>query len=153
MKNANSTAPGAAPYSARCGSHETRTAPHAARKADCSAPCGSHALFQTFITAPRADLKRFTKRSGFSSEVFPLLRFTASKLCSTTSTTRSIAEAGTAQICHWHFLALPHVAARTTPPGAISNRTWSGGSNQPAIGTVPLSGQFGSGRHSPGAID
>lgn len=58
----------------------------------------------------------------------------ASPLCPTAfkhhRTTRPTAEASSAQTCHWHFLALRLVAASTLT------------SNQPATGTVPLSGPF-----------
>ena len=73
MKNANSTAPRAAPYSAPCCSRESRTAPRAVRIGDYSAPCCSEATFQTPRTAPRAVLISITKRSAFYFA--PLHRF------------------------------------------------------------------------------
>lgn len=66
MRNATGTAPRAARHSAPCCSHESRTAPHAARISDYSARCCSHDDFLAFRTAPRADLKSFTRRSPFS---------------------------------------------------------------------------------------
>lgn len=69
MRIANSTAPRAARYSAPCGSRETRTAPRAVRIPDYSAPCCSQVHFEAVRTAPRADLKRVTRRSRF----FPLV--------------------------------------------------------------------------------
>lgn len=69
MKIENSTAPRAARYSAPCGSRETRTAPHAVRIPEYSAPCCTQDRFDAPRTAPRADLKRVTRRSRF----FPLV--------------------------------------------------------------------------------
>lgn len=75
MKNENSTAPGAAPYSAPCCSRESRTAPGAVRIHDYSAPCCSQAHFEAVRTAPRAVLISITRRSPFS--FVPLHRFGA----------------------------------------------------------------------------
>lgn len=75
MKNENSTAPGAAPYSAPCCSREPRTAPRAVRIPDYSAPCCNQACFKSVRTAPRAVLISITRRSPFS--FVPLHRFGA----------------------------------------------------------------------------
>lgn len=73
MKNENSTAPGAAPYTAPCCSREPRTAPGAVRIHDYSAPCCSQAQLEAIRTAPRAVLISITRRSPFS--FVPLHRF------------------------------------------------------------------------------
>jgi len=51
-------------------------------------------------------------------------------VASANSTGRKYTNRPTAQTCHWHFLALPDAAAGTAA------------SNQPVIGTVPLSGRL-----------
>ncbi len=75
MKNANSTAPRAAPYSAPCCSRGPRTAPRAVRIPDYSARCCSQAHFEAVRTAPRAVLISITRRGPFS--FVPLHRFGA----------------------------------------------------------------------------
>lgn len=75
MKNANSAAPRAAPYSAPCCSRGPRTAPRAVRIPDYSAPCCSQAHFEAVRTAPGAVLISITRRSPFS--FVPLHRFGA----------------------------------------------------------------------------
>lgn len=75
MKNNISTAPRAVSYSARCCSDDACTAPRDAGIGDYSAPCGSEGRIPTPVTAPRADLKSFTRRSPFSGA--PLHRSTA----------------------------------------------------------------------------
>lgn len=153
MKNANSTAPSAAPYSAPCCSRESCTAPRAVRIEDYSAPCCSQAYFEAVRTAPRAVLISITRRSPLSSAVLHRFSAPASPSCFTAlkghRTTLPTAKAGTAQTCCWHLWALP-LAARSKPrAAACSNGLHRETENRPVCGTVPLSGLVGARLHFP----
>lgn len=62
MKIENCTAPRAVRYSAPCCSRQKVAAPRDVTIQDSSAPCCSRGVFQTLVTAPRADLKSITRQ-------------------------------------------------------------------------------------------